>query len=74
MSPRAQRNIHRRQLETLLETARRGGRDIESDPIQEPVLQREFGVMRFFKQTYGFLMRKTVRRCHAGAPPWPRRY
>ena len=49
---------HRRQLETLLDTARRGsGRELDSDPLDEPTLVREFGCMRFFKQTYGFIMR-----------------
>ena len=50
--------VKRRQLETLLGTAKRGaGRDILGDPIMEPQLQREYGLMRFFKATYGFVFR-----------------
>ena len=59
MTP-ARATAQRRQLETLLDTARHGGRELDADPIKEPYLLREFGVMRFFKTTYGFVMRKAL--------------
>ena len=48
----------RRQLETLVDTAR--GRQLDPNPINEPLLLREYGTIRFFKATYGFVLRHSV--------------
>lgn len=48
------------QTRRLLETVSRGksGRTIIATPLLNPDLLLEFGVMRFFTATYGFIMRK----------------
>jgi hypothetical protein len=53
--------VSKRQLEVLLSTARNSGRTFSADAIvQEPILPKEIGVMRFFRSTYGFILRQKL--------------